>query len=420
MQLRLSSFTGGAAIESEEVFPSNAVDLDHTVSSDLRFRRMFNIAMTQKISRHLHEGYAPVEFFAMVKPQYIERLERWDDLREQTAPTLPKPSETSKEPDEDLLSGMRRSETDFVAQETHDVVAWVQFTELASDGEYHSVPVTSQNSLDPGLFALHQGLQRRLLLTLTSNSGHQLPWTLIPRVRLGNVRLLDAKGRIHETASKELVDLKLLKQHPAEYNPDGTSTLGVEAIWDSGVHDSYILNRVTAGNHRVLLQVSWAADVDTCQDPATFSMDVAVTIEARDAKPPSKLLTLLSSVKHLNKTSTVFSVRLTPPITRSIKDLWRMDTSEKYVRGEEALGRWKARGISVVTDYLSLDSSQRRAADLNAIKTVLSAITMGSPNPSRSVRDPEALMRKALTAWPKGPHQSAHVRLLASRYIYSY
>ena len=411
MQVRLSSFAGGA-IDSEEIFTSNAVDLDQAVSSELKFRRMFNIAVTQRVLRHLRDGYAHIEFFASVKPQYLERLERWDDLREQSVPPIQRPVD-SPDPEPGVSQGMRRSESDFVAQEVHDVVAYAQITELGLNGEYQAVSATSSHVLDPGCFTLHQGLQRRVLLSLTSNSGRQLPWSLIPRLRLGSVRLLDAKGRVHETASKELVDLKLLRQFPSEYKADGTGTIAVEAIWDSGVHDSYLLNRVTAANQRVLLQMSWAVDIDTCQDPAYFNMDVAVIIQGRDAKPPSKLFNMLSSTKSLSKTSTVFSLRLTPPITRSPKDLWRMDTSEKYVRGEENLGAWKARGMSVVTDYLALESSQRRAADLNAIKTVLSVIPTGNVvlSVTRTLRDPDDLARKVLSLWPKGPQQSSHVSL---------
>ncbi|KAF8304782.1 kinesin-like protein [Clavulina sp. PMI_390] len=418
LQLRLSSF-GGSTIETEEVFASNAPDLDTSIAGDLRFRRKFNLVVNPKVLRHLKDGYAPIEFFAIVKPDYLTRLERWDEMREQQ---MAAPCNGVADPDgsfgsddsESSPQPMRRSETDFVAQETHDVVAWVQVTELASSGDYQPVQVLSQGSLDPGVFTLHQGLQRRVLLTLTSNSGRQLPWTLVPRLRLGNVRLLDAKGRIHETTSKDVIDLKLLRQLPVENHPDGTCTIGVEALWDSGAHDSYLLNRVTAANHRVLLQMQWAVDIDTCQDPAMFSMDIAVAVQNRDARPPNRLLTLLSSTKTLSKSSTVFTLRLNPPLTRSPKDLWRMDTSEKYVRGEESLGSWKARGLSVVEDFLRLDTAQHRAADVNAVKTVLASISAAPSHrsgTSPTSRDPDALAQKVLGAWPRGPQQSGHALL---------
>lgn len=86
-----------------------------------------------------------------------------------------------------------------------------------------------------------------------------------------------------------------------------------------------------------------------------------------------------------------------------------MDTSEKYVRGEEGLGAWKARGLTVVEDYLRLDTAQRRAADVNAVKTVLASLP--TLNGYRE-RDPDALAQRVINAWPKGPQQSGHVRIL--------
>ncbi|KIM23115.1 hypothetical protein M408DRAFT_321352 [Serendipita vermifera MAFF 305830] len=119
---------------------------------------------------------------------------------------------------------MRRSENDFVVEQVHDVVSWLTICELGSDGKYNPVPVLSQSPLDPGSFSLRQGLQRRLRLTLSSNSGKQLPWVAVTKIRIGNIRLLDGKGRAHESESKELVEIKLGKQQTVEFKPDGSGT----------------------------------------------------------------------------------------------------------------------------------------------------------------------------------------------------
>ena len=405
LQLRLSSIAG-TWINTEEVFTSNAADLERSIAADLKFRRKFNVILKPKVVRHLKDGYAPIEFFAVVKPEYLTRLDRWDELRE-----LQLPSHTGPNIDAEPPQAMRRSEEEFLGQEIHDVVAWVQISELSSNGEYQAVQVASQYSLDSGSFTLHQGLQRKILLVLISNSGRQLPWGLIPRLRLGCIRLLDANARIHETSAKEMVELKSLRQLAVEYRADGSTRIGVEALWDSGAHASYLLNRVTAANQRVLLQMQWAVDIDNCQNPVMFSTDIAVSVRGRDARPSGKLMSLLSSTKLLSKSSTVFTLQLNPPLTGSTKDLWRMDTSEKYVKGEETLGRWKVRGLSVVQDFLCLDAAQRRAADVNAVKAVLSAIPSGSVAEPRcqETRDDESLVRRIISAWPGGRHQSGHV-----------
>ncbi|KAF9480826.1 kinesin-like protein [Pholiota conissans] len=399
-QVRLSSFVG-SSVSAEEVFPSPAVDMDTSSLSELKFRRSFSIITTSRVLNHLRQGYAPIEFFAALKPTYLERMERWDEMREQKQIIRSSPASPSSENRPATLPPMRRSETDFVVEQMHDVVAWLQVCELGPDGSYIPVPVISQGSLDPGVFSLHQGLQRRIVISLSSNSGLQLPWQEFSKVRIGNVRLLDAKGRVHDSTSKALITLPLLKDQVVEFKPDGSGALSAEALWDSSVHDSVLLNRVTASNHRILLQVTWSVVVETCSDPVQFSMDLAIAMQTRDAGPPSKILTFFGSNKILSKTSTLFSVKLSPPLTRSAKDLWRLDTSEKYVRGEETLGVWKPRGISVVEDYMRLITTERRAADVQAIRVIL-ASSPPKPIPLDTLAwRADDLLRKAVGLWQK-------------------
>lgn len=398
LQVRLSSFMGPSVV-AEEVYPSSAVDMDSGTLSDLKFRRSFSIIASNKILTYLRQGYVPIEFFARLRSSSLERMERWDEMRD--AKMLPKTASTTPDSLPASLPPMRRSENDFVVEQLHDVVAWLQICELGPNGSYAPVPVVSQSNLDPGSYLLHQGLQRRVALSLTSNSGRQLPWAEVIQIRLGNLRLLDAKGRIHESTSKSLITLPLQQRQEVEYKADGTGTLSAEALWDSSVHDSILLNRVTAPGQRVLMQVSWSAAIETCADPAQFSMDVAVNIQTRDARPPSRFLALIGSTKVLPKTSTVFTVRLTPPLTRSPKDLWRLDTAEKYVRGEEALGVWKPRGISVVEDYSKLVTMERRAADVQAIRVILGASPHRTQQTDAAVWASEEVMQKALSLWQK-------------------
>ncbi|EPQ59721.1 kinesin-like protein [Gloeophyllum trabeum ATCC 11539] len=401
LQVRLSSFVG-PTITAEEVFPSVAIDIDNSSLSELKFRRAFSIAATSKVLAHLRQGYAPIEFFASVRPTYLERLERWDELREQKG-YFQGSSSTPQEPEAppSVPQPMRRSETDFVVEQVHDVVMWLQVCELAPDGEYTPVPVLSQGHLDPGSFTLHQGLQRRLAITLNSSSGRQLPWAEVTKVRLGNVRLLDAKGRVHESTSKALITLPLLRDQKVDFKPDGTGSLAAEALWDSSVHDSVLLNRVTAANQRVLVQLSLSVAVETCADPIPFNVDVAVTIRTRDARPPSRLISFLGTTKILTKTSSVFNVRLTPPLTRSPKELWRLDTSEVYVRGEESLATWKPRGVSVVEDYVRLVKTERRAADVQAVRVILAASAQKPAPEGLATWGSDDLLRKSVELWQK-------------------
>lgn len=398
LQVRLSSFLG-SSVAAEEVYPSAAVNLDSGSLSDLKFRRSFSIVASARVLTYLRQGHAPIEFFAQLKPSYLERMERWDEMRDQRV--IPRNLTSSPDSRSATLPPMRRCETDFVTEQVHDVVAWLQICELTPEGTYAPVPVVTQGVLDPGCFSLHQGLQRRIILTLTSNSGRQFPWTDMTRVRLGNIRLFDDKGRIHESTSRPLVTLPLLQDQTVEFKPDGTGALTAQALWDSSVHDSILLNRVTASGQRVLLQLSFSVSVETCADPVQFMMDTAVSIQTRGARPPSRLLTFLGSTKVLPKTSTVFTVRLSPPMTRSPKDLWRLDTAEKYVRGEESLGAWKPRGISVVEDYSRLVTMERRAADVQAVRVILASSPARQTQADAAVWGSEELLKKAVNLWQK-------------------
>ncbi|KAH7888140.1 hypothetical protein F5I97DRAFT_2014620, partial [Phlebopus sp. FC_14] len=401
LQLRLSSFVG-PSLANEEVFSTSVLDMETSSLSELKFRRTFSFVASSRVIAYLRQGYAPVEFFATIKPTYVERLERWDEMRELRNNLRPaSPASQDSSPTDTQL--MRRSETDFVLEQAHDVAARIQIRELGGDGQYIAVPVISQGSLDPGAFFLHQGLQRRIFVELSSDSGSQLPWTDVTKIRLGNVRLLDPKGRIHDSTSKTMVTLPLLANQSVQFKPDGTGSLTSEALWDSSIHDSVLLNRVTTNPYRVILQLSWSVAVDTCREPVQFSMDVAVTMQTRDARPPSRFLTFLSTGKILSRMNAIFKVRLSPPLTRSPQDLWRLDTSEKYVRGEEALQMWKPRGVSVVEDYNRLVLTERRAADVQAIRVVLaSSASMSRPVQSGSaVWGSDALLQKTVSLWQK-------------------
>lgn len=406
LQVRLSSFVG-PSVASEEVFPSTALDLDASSVSELKFRRSFTIVASTKVLNHLRQGYAPIEFFAALRPTYLERMERWDEMREQKLYPPPRsatPSSAGTSSSDSRPASaqpMRRSENDFVVQQSHDIVAWIQLCELGPDGQYVPVPVVSQNGVDPGSFSLHQGLQRRVVMSLSCNSGQQFPWIEFTKVRIGNVRLLDPKGRIHESTSKAMVTLPLLKDQTVEFKPDGTGALSAEALWDSSVHDSVLLNRVTASNQRILVQLAFTVSVDTCADPVQFSCDVAVTIHNRDARPPSKFFTFLNSSKILSKTSYLFNVKLSPPLTRSAKDLWRLDTAEKYVRGEEVLTSWKPRGLSTVIDYSRLVTTERRAADVQAIRVILAHFPPRSLDADAMAWRAEGLLKKSIDLWQK-------------------
>ncbi|RIB09101.1 kinesin protein [Gigaspora rosea] len=272
----------------------------------------------------------------------------------------------------------KRSEEELVAEEKYDVVAWVQVCELAPTGEYVPVQVLSQNSIDPGTFFLRQGLQQRIVLTLTHNSSRQFPWTPVTKIEIGRMNLLPTQN--------------------VQFKQDRTSVIVAQASWDSTLHDSIFLNRTTHSSSRVLLGLTWYVEAEKYVEPITFSMDVTVQVQGREARPPSKLIQLLNQSKVLWKSSRLFSITLKPRMTRKILELWRLNTASKYVRGEELLGDWKPREVSLVKNYKKIRESIRKKEAVDCIKQI---IVLKGNKECEKHENPEELYKKILTLWRK-------------------
>lgn len=413
LQLSTSSLFG-VAPERDETVASEPVDLDSGSSSALKLERRFEVELTPAVLHHLAESYGQVSLFARVRLPHFDRIERWDEARD--APTLAKVANTPPLRGDPVNSDVtRRPETELIGQQQHDILARVEIRELGEGGEYVPVPVVSTNSLDAGAFFLRQGIQRRFVLELSHNSGRALAWTRVSKVTLGNVRMLDSRGRTHAATSAADAELRGIGTPRPQYANDGIATLSFAAAWDSSVHDSPHLNRSTPAGSRALIRLAFDLDVAGCTAPVPFSMDIAVTVSARDARPPSKLLTLFNSTRLLSRVSAVFSVTLRPHKTRSPGDIWRLDTSETYVRGEELLAGWKPRGLSLVRDYDSSSAARRRNADVEATRAVLEAYELTLP----TVEDarPEDRLNLALAFWQKhfGPKGEVRLDLLTSQ-----
>ncbi|CAJ0925163.1 20569_t:CDS:2 [Entrophospora sp. SA101] len=223
-------------------------------------------------------------------------------------------------------------------------------------------------------------------------------------MEIGHVRLLNGKGGLSESSVQNDVQMNLLPHQPVHFNRDGTSVIVAQASWDSTLHDSIFLNRITTSNSRVLLGLTWYVEAEKCVEPITFHMDIAVQIQGREAKPPSKLTQLISQSKVLWKTSGLFSITLKPPMTRKISELWRLNTANKYVRGEEFLGDWKSRGVSLVNDYKMISETIRRKEAVEHTKQVIALLEARNKltsNEKTNKCDPTELTKKTLTLWRK-------------------
>lgn len=410
LHIQLSSSTFFGVPPSQDKFVTSEIaQLGGSSAVYAKLEQRFEIPLTASVLQHLTSSYSDVSFFARTRLPHFDKIERWDEARD-GAVSSKVPGTPSIRNDPMLDDVTRRPEAEFIMEQQHDVLASVEIRELGEQGEYARVPVVSTNSLDAGAFFLRQGLQRRFVLNLAHNSGRAFAWRRVSKVSLGNVRMLDSRGREHAATSVAAAELRGMGKPRPQFAADGTATLSFAASWDSGVHDSPHLNRTTPSGSRALLALSFDIDVAGCAAPISFIMDVAVTISPRDARPPSKLFSLLSSTRLSSRISNVFSVRLRPSKSRKAGDLWRLDTAETYVRGEEQLAGWKPRGLNLVRDYDASSAAKRKAADVEATKALLEAYDLTLPTVEDLPR--EDRLRGVIGLWEKQFGSREEVRCL--------
>ena len=316
-----------------------------------------------------------VAIFAKITTMHLEKLISWDDMRDHSYAVTPRKKKSA-----------RLNETEFYTEERHDVFARAQILELSESGEYLPVEVLQQTEVDPGAFQLHQGLQRRLRLSLTHSSGEALEWKDVADVRIGSVQLLDPRGKIPGLSSptKE-VGLSTILGPVLKSNADGTSTVTIVAQWDSSLHNSILLDRTTADKYRVQMCLRWKVISPRLSEPILFSMDIAAQIQPRATRGTRKLMQLWSGIKIVHASVGLYQLVIRPAVARRAGDLWRMNTLHRYVKGEEYLAGWTPRSVSLVRDFISSKRRRVRVAEVENAKGFLSSLPVTrnvTPSPS--------------------------------------
>jgi kinesin family protein 1 len=83
---------------------------------------------------------------------------------------------------------------------------------------------------------------------------------------------------------------------------------------------------------------------------------------------------LWQSVRIVHSMSGIFTVGVRPTPVKRAGDLWRMNTQNNYVKGEEDLTNWFPRGVSLIRDYIAAKRRKLRLAELDAAQPLLSKI----------------------------------------------
>ena len=63
-----------------------------------------------------------------------------------------------------------------------------------------------------------------------------------------------------------------------------------EAAWDSSLHNSVLLNRVTPSSEHIYLTMSAYVQLENCEQLSVITKDLCVTILGRDARTGTRSL----------------------------------------------------------------------------------------------------------------------------------
>ncbi|KAH6840809.1 hypothetical protein B0I37DRAFT_438230 [Chaetomium sp. MPI-CAGE-AT-0009] len=317
-----------------------------------------------------------VAIFAKASAMHLDKLLSWDDMRDGV------PHSRGKK-------RARISEAHFFTEEKHDLLARVQILEMNEEGEYVPVEVNQTSELDGGTFQLHQGLQRRIAINLTHSSGDALPWDDVAEMRVGKVQLLDSAGKTPDMGSVTPdIPLKLASEPSFQINANGTRSVSVAGQWDSSLHKSLLLDRVTADKYRVQMTVSWEISSEKLAEPMKFSMNVCCQILSRSfIRQTSMFSSLFQHVRIVHSTTGIFTLQMRPAPIKRVGDLWRMNSQHDYVKGEENLTAWTPRGVSLVADYISSRKKRQMTAEIAAVQSFLKKI--GFQDEPSGLEEPE-------------------------------
>ncbi|KAM4610844.1 kinesin-like protein KIF1B isoform 1-T1 [Polymixia lowei] len=243
----------------------------------------------------------------------------------------------------------------------YDLLVWFEISELEPTGEYIPAVVDHSGGLPcNGTYLLHQGIQRRITVTLIHEKGSELHWKDVRELVVGRIR---SKTEVDDSAADAVLSLNIIsaKNIKSSHNVNRTF-YRFEAVWDSSLHNSLLLNRVTPYGEKIYMTLSAYLELDHCIQPAIITKDICMVFYSRDAKisPPRSLRNLFGSgyskTPDCNRVTGIYELSLckmsdtgSPGMQRRRRKI--LDTSVAYVRGEENLAGWRPRGDSLIVEH---------------------------------------------------------------------
>ncbi|XP_050607972.1 kinesin-like protein KIF1A isoform X16 [Macaca thibetana thibetana] len=260
----------------------------------------------------------------------------------------------------------------------YDLLVYFEICELEANGDYIPAVVDHRGGMPcMGTFLLHQGIQRRITVTLLHETGSHIRWKEVRELVVGRIR--NTPETDESLIDPNILSLNILSSgyiHPAQddrqfldsdipsvsLGNDTRTFYQFEAAWDSSMHNSLLLNRVTPYREKIYMTLSAYIEMENCTQPAVITKDFCMVFYSRDAKLPASrsIRNLFGSgslrASESNRVTGVYELSLchvadagSPGMQRRRRRV--LDTSVAYVRGEENLAGWRPRSDSLILDH---------------------------------------------------------------------
>ncbi|XP_077055013.1 kinesin-like protein KIF1A isoform X9 [Siphateles boraxobius] len=251
----------------------------------------------------------------------------------------------------------------------YDLMVLFEICELEANGDYIPAVVDHRVGMPcHGTFMLHQGIQRRVTVTIVHESGRDIEWKEVRELVVGRIR--NTPEADETIIDPNILSLNILSAGYIRPTQDDSISLGTDsrtffrfdAAWDSSMHNSLLLNRVTPYGEKIYMTLSAYLEMENCTQPTVITKDLCMVFYSRDAKlPASRSIRNLFSSGTLrpsegNRVTGVYELSLchladagSPGMQRRRRRV--LDTSVAYVRGEENLAGWRPRSDSLILDH---------------------------------------------------------------------
>ncbi|XP_051556726.1 kinesin-like protein KIF1A isoform X2 [Myxocyprinus asiaticus] len=251
----------------------------------------------------------------------------------------------------------------------YDLMAFFEICELEANGDYIPAVVDHRGGMPcHGTFLLHQGIQRRITVTVALETGNDIEWREVKELVIGRIR--NTPEADETIIDPNILSLNILSSGYIRPSYDDSVSLGIdyrtfyrfEAAWDSSMHNSLLLNRVTPYREKIYITLSAYLEMECCTQPTVITKDFCMVFYSRDAKLPAScsIRNLFSTgafrPSESNRVTGVYELSLchladigSPGMQRRRRRV--LDTSVAYVRGEENLAGWRPRSDSLILDH---------------------------------------------------------------------